>query len=76
MKTLSAAPFYFEQIEGNLFKIYRSHYDIGIVTECGTITLHDEVIAGLEKKPHSGYWQEVVRQLINGIGKYYEKFKI
>lgn len=76
MKTLSSAPFYFEQIEGNLFKIYRSHYDIGTMTEYGEIKLHNDVIAGLEKKPHSGYWQEVVRQLIDGHGKFYEKFRI
>lgn len=76
MKTLSSAPFFFEQIEGNLFKVYRSHYDIGTTTEYGTIRLHDEVITGLEKKPHSGYWQEVVRQLINESGSLYEKFKI
>lgn len=75
MKTLSTNQFILEQIENNLFKVYRKHYDISLTTPYGQVFLHDDVISGLEKKPHSGYWSEAVKQCVEGYGKLYEKFK-
>lgn len=76
MKTLSTNQFILEQIDNNLFNVYRNHYDINLTTSYGQVYLHDDVILGLEKKPQSGYWHEVVRQCVEGYGKLYEKFKI
>lgn len=74
MKTLSTNQFILEQATKNTFKVYRKHYDINITTEYGEVYLNDEVISGLEKKPHSGYWSDVVKQCVEKNGKLYEKF--
>ncbi|AWY03346.1 TPA: hypothetical protein QB621_001629 [Pasteurella multocida] len=76
MKTLNTNLFTLEHITANTFKVYRKHYDTGLTTEYSEIKLSDEVIAGLEKKPHSGYWSEVVRQTVEQNGALYEKHKI
>ncbi|MFC1099115.1 hypothetical protein ACFGZZ_03610 [Pasteurella multocida] len=76
MKNLSTNLFILEHITANTFKVYRKHYDTGLTTEYSEIKLSDEVIAGLEKKPHSGYWSEVVRQTVEENGALYEKHRI
>nr|WP_314738695.1 hypothetical protein [uncultured Haemophilus sp.] len=76
MKTLSTDLFTLEQVDGNLFDVFKHHYAMGIVTPYGQIMLHDDVIKGLEKKPHSGYWSDVVKQTVEQSGKLYEKYKI
>lgn len=78
MKIFNTPPFRLEQIEGNLFQVHRIHYGLENcpVTEYGTLRLSDEVVKGLEKKPHSGYWQRVITQLVNQYGKLYDKYKV
>lgn len=73
---LSTNQYVLEQVHGNLFNIFRSHYDIGITTPYGQVRLHDDVINGLKNKPHSGYWSDVVSQCIEKNGKLYEKYKV
>lgn len=74
MKTLSTNQFILEQTSQNTFNVYRKHYDINITTEYGCVYLNDKAIAGLEKKPHSGYWTDVVKQCVERNGSLYEKF--
>ncbi|HDR1187533.1 TPA: hypothetical protein QB220_000449 [Pasteurella multocida] len=76
MKTLKTNLFVLEQTSQNTFNVYRNHYDIDLTTPYGIVKLSDEVIAGLEKKPHSGYWSEVIRQTVEEYGALYEKHKI
>lgn len=76
MKTLKTELFVLEQVNGNLFNVYRRHYVIDITTPYGQVMLHNDVINGLEKKPHSGYWSDVVKQTVEQNGKLYEKYKI
>lgn len=76
MKTLKTNLFVLEQTSQNTFNVYRNHHDIDLTTPYGTVKLSDEVIAGLEKKPHSGYWSEVVKQTVEQNGALYEKHRI
>lgn len=74
MKTLSTGLFVLEQTAENTFKVFRKHYDINLTTEYGEVYLSDEVIDGLEKTPHSGFWDEVVKQCVEKYGQLYEKY--
>lgn len=76
MKTLSTNQFVLEQVQGNLFNVFKRHYAPEITTSYGQVELHEDIIKGLENNPISGYWADAVKQCIEKHGKLYEKYKI